>query len=195
MHAARLGVPSELTLLLSDPPLDSLRTRLLCSELQLEGGSVLLQLATKTNEQVRCTALIPLKIAPRQLPEVGWSEICQHVALGWLLPVQEFSLQYILRATRSEGLLASRVMAVEQSFDADSARTSEFIEKVGPWHLAHFPVALCCARNAKPLGKLVPFEPQPPSNQGNAGSHVGVNELSGQDCDSCSRDFDPEIST
>jgi|ERR1700687_5672467 len=129
-------------------------------------------------------ALIPLEIAPRQLPEVGWSEISQHVALGWLLPGQQFSLQCILRATRPNGLLASRVMAVEQPFDADSARARESIEKVGAWHLAHFPVALCCARDAKPLGKLVPFEPQPPANQGNAGSHIGVNELSGQDSDS-----------
>ena len=129
-------------------------------------------------------ALIPLEIAPRQLPEVGWSEISQHVALGWLLPGQQFSLQCILRATRPNGLLASRVMAVEQPFDADSARTCESIQKVGAWHLAHFPVALCCARDAKPLGKLVPFEPQPPANQGNAGSHIGVNELSGQDSDS-----------
>ena len=167
--------PSEPTLPLSDPPFDPRG-----SELQLEGGSVLFQLSTKTNEQVRCTTLIPLKIAPRQLPEVGWSEICQHVALGWLR-VQDFSLQYILGARRSGGLLASRVMAVEQPFDADSARTSEFIEKVVAWHLTHFPVALCCARNAKSLGKLVPFEPQPPANQGNAGSHIGVNELSGQD--------------
>lgn len=70
---------------------------------------------------------------------------------------------------------------MNQPFDADSTITSEFVEKVGAWHLAHFPVALGCARNAKPLGKLVPFEPQPPANQGNAGSHIGVNELSGQD--------------
>jgi hypothetical protein len=139
-------------------------------------------------------ALIPLKIAPRQLPEVGWSDIYQHVALGWPLPFQESPLHYILRATGSDGFLASRVMAVEQPFDADSARTSEFIEKVGAWHLAHFPVALCCAGNAKPLGKLVPLEPQPPANQGNAGSHIRMNELSGQDRDSCSRDFDLEIS-
>src|SRR6185503_8201701 len=77
-----LSKPSERTLLLSDTPFDPLRSPLLCSELQLEGGSVLPQLAMKTNEQVLCTALIPLQIAPRQLPQVGWSEICQHVALG-----------------------------------------------------------------------------------------------------------------
>lgn len=169
----------EPALLLADPPFDPLRSRFLCSELQLEGGSVLRQLVTKTNKQVRCAALIPLKIPTRQLPEVSWSKIWQHVAFGCLLRAQDRPSRYILRAPRSD-LVASRVTTVEQPFNAHSPRTSELIEKVGAWHLAHFPVALCCARNAKPLGKLVPFEPQPPANQGNAGSHIRVNELSGQ---------------
>ncbi len=74
---------------------------------------------------------------------------------------------------------------------------SDLVEKIGARHLAHFPIALRRARHAKPFRKLIPLEPEPLANPGNAGRHIGVNKLSGHGSwiDSLSRDFDQSISS